>query len=455
MNKNTATAQKSIFDPLCASLRLELLSASLSWIRLHKLLLSFFLWIVVLAFPVRADAAVRVYFDPTTISVAQNNEFTVQLKIDAETNQVVGSDAVVSYAAADLEVMTVTTGGYFPQFTNANDASAGRLELHGYVTSTYQSKTGAGTLATVKFKSKKGSGSSAISFTCNGSGNDTNILSISGQNLLTCSQVNTIAVSYTGGSGNPTATPTPTTPIGGGNPTSTPTPTQAASGQNTVPYCATLTASTTSATGTPLTVTFTCSGVDPGGDITAADFIFGDGTSQLVQKNVGSPGSITTTHTYTTIGTLGVSCRVRDNDNAYSSNPTPGSCKQIITIRPATSGGTSGTTGSGTSGTQATVTITPTPTTPVLAIISDTPEPTVTAPAPTLYPGEEGILLTEDDSSRFWWIVGGIGAIILAFLFLRRRKPPMPPTQPPLQQQQPSAPPMAPPVPQQPQQPTY
>jgi hypothetical protein len=441
MNKNTTTARESIFDTLCAGLRPEIVSASLSWIKLPKLFLSFFLWVVVLAFPVRADAAVRVYFDPTTISVAQNNEFTVQLKIDAETNQVVGSDAVVSYAAADLEVMTVTTGGYFPQFTNANDATAGKLELHGYVTSTYQSKTGAGTLATVKFKSKKGSGSSAISFTCNGSGNDTNILSISGQNLLTCSQVNTVAVSYTGGSGNPTATPTPTTPIGGGNPTSTPTPTQAASGGNTIPYCSTLTASTTSATGTPLTVTLTCSGVDPGGDITAADFIFGDGTSQLVQKNVGSPGSITTTHTYTTIGTLGVSCRVRDNDNTYSSNPTPGSCKQIITIRPATSGG------NGTSGTQITGTITPTPTTPVLAIISDTPEPTYAAtPSPILYPEDDTL---EEESNNFWWIAGGAGALILAFLLLRRRH--VPPQVPP--QQPPSAPPVVPPG--SPQQPGY
>ncbi|KKU82025.1 MAG: hypothetical protein UY10_C0043G0001, partial [Microgenomates group bacterium GW2011_GWA2_47_8] len=123
-----------------------------------------------------------------------------------------------------------------------------------------------------------------------------------------------------------TETPTST-------PSHTPTPTTPA---NAAPYCASLTSDITAATGTPQTVTFTCAGVDPGGDITGAEFVFGDGAKELVQKNVGSPGSISVTHTYTTVGTLGVSCRVRDNDQVFSA-PTD-ACKRIITIRPKPSG---------------------------------------------------------------------------------------------------------------------
>lgn len=398
----------------------------------------------------RAQAAARVYYDPSSVSVAQNNEFTVQVKIDAEANQVIGSDVVVSYAGSDLEVTAVTNGGYFPEFNFANNAS-GRIEIHGYVSSTYQSKTGTGTLATVKFKSKKGTGSSAVSFTCAGGGSDTNILTASGQNILSCSQVNQVAVSYMG-AGSATNTPTPTQAAGT---TATPTPTSGTGGTatNTVPYCTSLTSDISDTTGTPRAVTFTCSGTDPGGDITAAEFVFGDGTSQTVSRNVGSPGSISITHTYTTIGSLGATCKVRDNDQVWSY--ATNSCKRIITIRPGSSGGTStggststGGTGGSTNTTGGTTIIpTPEPTIAVVSIIEETPEPTIAALTPTLYPDET---LTESDSgsNRFWWIVGGAISLILAFLLLRRKKgpPKSPPpvyTAPEVHPEPPGPPPMA------------
>ena len=351
--------------------------------------------------PSIAFAAARVYFDPTSVTVSQTNEFTVQVKIDAETSQVIGSDAIVSYAGADLDVTSVSTGGYFPEFTYANNASSGRLEIHGYVSSSDQSKTGAGTLASVKFKSNKNSGSSAISFSCAASGNETNILNTTGTNILSCAQVNQVAVSYTGSST-----------------TNTPTPTSVSGGTNTAPYCANLATDITTATGTPQTVSFTCAGVDPGGLILAAGFVFGDGTSQVVEKNVGSPGSISTTHTYTTIGTLGASCRVRDNDGAYS--PTVDACKRIITIRPAQAAATG------------TPRITPTPTTPIISIIDETPEPP--AEQDLASPDtQEALVEEETESNRFWWIVGGATSLVLAFILLRRKnKPPLtPPIAPP------------------------
>ena len=389
--------------------------------KLPKILLSICFFCAAHLWSTTAVAAPRIFFDPASVIIAQDNEFIVALKIDAEGNQVVGSDATVSFAGGDLDIVTVTNGGYFPEFGSANNGNSGRLEIHGYVTSTYQSKTGAGTLATIKFKSKKSSGSSAVSFECAGSGNDTNIIDVGGQNLLSCNSVNQIAVSYTSqGSNN---TPTPTTPPGVTTPTRTPTPTNVPG--NTIPSCTSLTSNITQATGAPLSVTLTCTGSDPGGTITAAEFTFGDGTKQLVERSVGTSGSIATSHTYTTIGTLGASCRVRDNTGAFSITPTV--CNRTITISPrpspTPSPRTTITTSFGTAN--------PTPTIAVVAIISDTPFPTFAPPIPTdpLYGDGK-----QQSARRPWWAIGGIIALFTAYVLLRRRKkrPPMPPPMPPI-----------------------
>lgn len=385
-------------------------------------LLLFFLFVLT---PVQALAAPKLYFDPSTQTAVQNNEFTIQLKIDAEANQVIGSDVVVSYAGADLDVTAVTNGGYFPEFQFADNGS-GRIELHGYVTSIYQTKTGAGTLATLKFKSTKSSGSSALTMTCSGNGNDTNMLNSTGQNILSCNSINQVSITYSSGASN-TNTPTPTTAGGA----ATPTPTQASG--NTTPTCTSLASSLTNTQGTPAPVTFTCSGADPDGYVNAAEFIFGDGTKQVVEKNVGGQGgSISTTHTFTSIGTFGASCRVRDNNTVYSS--VPSGCKQTITIRPKPTNAPIG-------GSQIYTTPTPTPkgntlttvattTAPIVSIISVTPLPTLALqPSPTLYPPEDA---KDAAGSRFWWIAGGIASLLFAYLLLRKKSPPKPPPPAPM-----------------------
>ena len=120
------------------------------------------------------------------------------------------------------------------------------------------------------------------------------------------------------------STPTPT-PTGGPSPTPTPTggpsptPTPTTSANNTKPECTDLTVEP--ATGTvPYTVTLTCTGKDTDGDITAAEFTMPDGSKKLVEQNVGSPGSLTTTYTVTTSGAYSFSCQVRDNNNAWISS---------------------------------------------------------------------------------------------------------------------------------------
>ena len=115
--------------------------------------------------------------------------------------------------------------------------------------------------------------------------------------------------------GTITSTPTGTitnTPTG--TLTSTPTPTTQG---NTTPECIDLTLNPTSGTA-PLSLTLKCTGKDTDGDITAVEFTPPDGTTKLVEQNVGSPGSLTTTYTVPQDGSYNFSCRVRDNNQKFS-----------------------------------------------------------------------------------------------------------------------------------------
>jgi hypothetical protein len=129
----------------------------------------------------------------------------------------------------------------------------------------------------------------------------------------------------------PTATPsdtppvTPTlTPTPSATPTLTPTPT------NSPPRCSGLSVNPGSGV-RPLTVNFSCAGYDPDNDITAAEFGFGGSEKRLVEKPAGTFGSITTSYTYTQAGTYHVTCRVRDNNQAFSSYPD--FCKFTVVVR--------------------------------------------------------------------------------------------------------------------------
>lgn len=116
----------------------------------------------------------------------------------------------------------------------------------------------------------------------------------------------------------PTLTVTPSS-----TPTITPTPT------NSPPRCTGLSVRP-GAGSKPLTVTFTCAGFDPDNDITAAEFGFGGSEKQLVEKGAGQFGSITVSHTYTQAGTYNTTCRVRDNNQVFSTYPEY--CKYTVVV---------------------------------------------------------------------------------------------------------------------------
>lgn len=397
--------------------------------KLLNFLAAFSLCLLAYAFPVaKAQAAPSVLFSPTSATVVQNNTVTLKITINTDANSVRASDVTILYATNDLDFVSAANGVFFPSFSSANDPTNGRLELHGYTSFIGDSRTGTDSYATVVFKAKKSSGSSTISFICSGSGHDTNIVTTAGQNVLSCAQVNQVGVTYSNGS-IPTPTPTPTI-AAGTTPTPTPTPSQA--GTNTIPTCVTLSSDTSLAVGAPLTVTFTCSGMDPDGYINAAAFTFGDGTSDTIYKNAGSPGSISTTHTYTTIGTLGATCRVRDNNNVFSNNSND--CKRIIIINPKPINTASVSyyqrviaAGKG----SVIPVVTPTPEEVAIVYETPTPEAPSITPTPLAQPAAKLSI-----ANILWWILGGLAVILGAILLLRKKNPPpppyiQPPTQPP------------------------
>lgn len=382
--------------------------------------------LVALCFPVaHAFATPSLQFDKTSVTIAQNGTFTLTVNINVDANTAQSSKATIQYAPADFEVVQVADGHFFPSFAQANDQTNGLLEITGYTTSPNTGSTANGQLATITFKALKGSGSSTISFACDGSYHDSNILTIAGQNILQCAQTNQASVTYTGAGVTPTDTPAEG---------STPTPTPTQGGSNTVPVCSNLTADKTTAVGTPLAVTFICYGVDTDGYINAAYFDFGDGGKDTIEKNVGSPGSITTTHTYTTVGSLGASCKVRDNNNVWSS--VPDVCKKIIYINPKPKVVVLPNTSS--SG------ITPTPT-PIKEAALTFVTPTAT-PSPELTP-----LPTSEEqpssSSPMGILIGSVIVIGVggAIYFLAKRRHGSPPHIPPMSPPTSSPPPASPP----------
>jgi len=367
--------------------------------------------LIVLAFPwAHAFAAPSVLFDKTSVSVPQNSTFTVTVNVNADAYTAQSSKVTIKYASVDLDVVQVANGNFFPSFTQANDTTNGLLEITGYTTAIGGGSTAGGPLATITFKAKINSGSDAVTFGCNGAGHDTNILTASGQNIFSsCTPVNTLGVAYTGVDA-PANTPTPTLAAG-----VTPTPTPV---QNTNPstVCTGLSSDISSATGTPLAVTFTCSGTYPNGYIRAAYFNFGDGTNDTIVQNAGSPGSISTTHTYTTIGSLGASCKVENNDLTWSS--VPAVCSKIIYIKPRPTAAAA---------TQAPSAAIPTPTPVIMTLAYVTP---TAIPTPVLTPLPIVTAPTQSSTSPGWLIGSAVVLILIGGIayVLSKRKPPPPPT---------------------------
>lgn len=289
-------------------------------------------------------AAPRYTFDPANVTIPNGQSVTVSVLIDAETQQVFGGDAVMLYPTSDVEIVSVTNGGYFNEvFNYANSVATGKLEVHSFYSSSYTTRTGSGTFAVVTLRAKKDTGGGSVTFHCTGDDSSSHILKSDLTNIISCASVNQLAMAYTGTGSSPTPTSTgsPTvtlTPTTGPNETPTPTPTKStAPGQK--PSCNFLAVDTNTGAA-PLTVSLICAGSDPEDDVWAAEFDFGNGQKHEFVKNVGKSGSFTVVYVYGKGGIYTPSCRVRDINNQYSE--AHDSCKRKINVT-GDSGGTGGT----------------------------------------------------------------------------------------------------------------
>lgn len=178
--------------------------------RIRLALFSFFLALLFAASSYAAApalAAPRLYLDPVEITSTKNSQFEVKVQINVEDQSAFGADGFVHFTEGEVRLDSVTAGDFFSDFGYSTTST--QAELHGYFGSSFDSRSGAGTLATLKFTFLKDSGSSNITFVCTGSGNDTQILNISGNNILACGSLNQSTVTTTSSSSNPPPPPPP------------------------------------------------------------------------------------------------------------------------------------------------------------------------------------------------------------------------------------------------------
>jgi len=162
---------------------------------LKSLLFTAFLFFVGSLLPAKAIAAPRIYFDPNAQTVASGQEFELNIKIDTGSISIFGAEMVLDYPGGNIEVVTVSNGNFFGTTTYANNA-AGRLEIRSYFSNLFEYKSGSGTVAVIKLRSKTASGSDNISFLCSSNGSDTFILDEDGANVLSCSSLNQATITY-------------------------------------------------------------------------------------------------------------------------------------------------------------------------------------------------------------------------------------------------------------------
>lgn len=157
----------------------------------------------------RVEAA-SLSFNPASVSSSIDKTFDLDVKVDAGSKEVLGVDALLQYDNTKLRVEGITDGTYLT-IGQKDTNESGKVYIAGVVDSPGESVTGAGTLATIKFKVIDG-GQSEVKYICEvGETNESNILenSTDAPDLIDCSANGKATISVAGGSTtgtNPTGT---------------------------------------------------------------------------------------------------------------------------------------------------------------------------------------------------------------------------------------------------------
>jgi hypothetical protein len=175
-------------------------------------------------------ATQQLYMDPAIVSINQNTDFNVSVRINSGTDPVNAVEADLTYDSTKLQYVSVSsTGSDFP-LEASTQATTGSLKLARATNPGSAPITGDGLVAIVTFHSLTGSGSSSITF----AGSSAVVRSTDNTNVLIDSGSTTVNFSVPATpTPTPSATPTPTsTPAPTASPTPTPTPTPNPSGDS-------------------------------------------------------------------------------------------------------------------------------------------------------------------------------------------------------------------------------
>jgi len=178
----------------------------------------FFLFFV---FPGKINAQ-KLYLNPSSGSFEVGQNFSVEVMIDTEGQEVVASDAKVSFNNSQLEVVGVDKGNFFDEVVNYVGENS--VLVGGFFNDQLKKKTGVGKLAIITFKGKT-AGTTSLSFVCSaGKFDESNIISVTGQDIIKCASLGDASYILQGGNPQPTSpVPTATPTSGSSYPTATPT----------------------------------------------------------------------------------------------------------------------------------------------------------------------------------------------------------------------------------------
>jgi len=175
-------------------------------------------------------AGPRMYLDPATGTFSSN--FDVVLKIDTETETVKASEAIMTYDATRLSVVSVVlpSNPFFKEMGYDDDSDSGELLIYNYELDMF-GKTGTGDLAVITF-SILSSGTAEVNFVCqDGVTTDSNMSGgENSEDVIDCASVGGGSYTLSSDGSTPAATATPgtaTATVTPGTTTATATPTTA------------------------------------------------------------------------------------------------------------------------------------------------------------------------------------------------------------------------------------
>lgn len=180
-------------------------------------IVAFALCAVVFTVGAQAAEAAVLKFDPTSVTVTNGNTFEVDVIVDAEDEQVSGTDAYILYDSTLLETTTdqISPGTYFPVVSSTVDTE--KIYINGVVTDPTDFKTGSGVLATITFTMLR-DGNGTLQFYCDTSQRDTSKIvknDVDATNVIECANLSIFSIN--GGTSTPQDGTTPTTvPATGG-----------------------------------------------------------------------------------------------------------------------------------------------------------------------------------------------------------------------------------------------